>query len=348
MNEQTMSRIAWTGTAIIAALAPVVLTERQLFLAMSIAVLAVFATSFNVLMGYTGLVSFAHAAYYGVGAYTVAVLGFHFEVSPLVGLVLAPLVAGVVALATGVVALRATRLYFALLTLALGQVVYLIAFQWRVVTRGDDGIHGVVLPPLLEPTVNRYYFVLVMGALAIAVMAFVLRSPFGATLRAIRENRERAGFLGVAVKRYELAAFVIGGVFAGWAGALYTIYDRSAFPGLTHWTTSGEPIFVSLIGGLSRFAGPTVGAVVYGLLRDWVTRNIEYWQAVLGVVLLAIILFQPGGVVEGIRKLLGMRSGGSGASGPTIDKDVEELQSASTAATSSASTPGPGSGSGTQ
>lgn len=309
MDRVRPALVGWSLAALVALAAPLVVNERQLFLGMSVMVLAVFATSFNVLLGYTGLVSFAHASYYGVGAYTVGLLALHLGMSPVLGFVLAPFVAGLVAYLTGLVALRATRLYFALLTLALGQLLFLGAFQWRSVTRGDDGIHGIVLPPALAPTLSRYYFVLVATAVALAILAVVLRSPFGQTLRAIRENRERTGFLGIKVKRYELASFTIGGAFAGYAGGLFALFERSAFPELMHWTTSAQPIFVTLIGGLSSFAGPTVGAVVYGLLQDYITRNIEYWQAVLGVVVLLIILFLPGGLVEGSKRLFALVTG---------------------------------------
>lgn len=314
--QPTRVRIGWGLAALVAMAAPFMANERQLFLLMSVMVLAVFATSYNVLLGYTGLVSFAHASYYGVGSYTVALLALHVGMSPILGFILAPLVTAVVAWVTGLIALRATRLYFALLTLALGQLMFLISFQWRSVTRGDDGIHGIVLPPALSPTVNRYWFTLAMTALALAVLAIVMRSPFGQTLRAIRDNRDRTGFLGIKVKRYELAAFTLGGTFAGYAGAMYTIYNRQAFPDLLHWTTSAEPIFVTLIGGLSNFAGPAVGAVVFGLLQDWITRNVAYWQAVLGFVVLMIILFLPGGLTEGFQRILDrFGSGGDGRSG---------------------------------
>ncbi|MBW3658537.1 MAG: branched-chain amino acid ABC transporter permease [Actinobacteria bacterium] len=317
MRRPTLPSLAWAVAALAALLAPLVANERQVFLLMSILVLAVFSTSFNVLLGYTGLVSFAHAAYYGVGAYTVALVALHLGWSPLLGFVLAPVTTALVAYASGLIALRATRLYFALLTLALGQLLFLIAFQWRSMTRGDDGIHGIVLPPALASTTPRYYFILGAAALALTVLAVVMRSPFGQTLRAIRENRERTGFLGVKVKRYELASFTIGGTFAGYAGGMYAIYNRQAFPELMHWTTSAEPIFVTLIGGLSSFAGPTVGAVVFGLLRDVITRNLEYWQAVLGVVLLLIILFLPGGLVEGVKRIGQLVLGGRGTPPPT-------------------------------
>jgi branched-chain amino acid transport system permease protein len=304
--------LGWAVAAALAAAAPLVAIEREMFLLMSILVLAVFATSFNILLGYTGLVSFAHAAYYGIGAYTVALLATHLGWPTLAGVALAPLVAAAAALVSGLVALRAARLYFALLTLGLGQLAFLLTFQWRSVTRGDDGISGLDLPGFLIPTTTRYYFLLGMAALALAVMGRVVRSPFGATLRAIRENPVRTGFLGIKVKRYQLAAFTLGGAFAGYAGGMYVIFDRQAFPLLLHWTTSAEPILVTLIGGLSSFAGPTAGAVTFGLLRDWITRNIAYWQLVLGVVLLVIVLFLPGGLVEGARRLAGFVARGLG------------------------------------
>ena len=140
MSLLTRLPLGWTAAAAVAAVAPLLATERQVFVLMSVLVLAVFATSFNVLLGYTGLVSFAHAAYYGIGTYTVALLALHAGMSPLLGLVLAPVVAGALAWVTGLIALRATRLYFALLTLALGQLLYLVAFQWRSITRGDFAV----------------------------------------------------------------------------------------------------------------------------------------------------------------------------------------------------------------
>ncbi|MGH9246759.1 MAG: branched-chain amino acid ABC transporter permease [Acidimicrobiales bacterium] len=295
--------LGWAVVGLLALAAPLVAIEREEFLLMTALVLAVFATSFNIVLGYTGLVTFAHAAYYGVGAYTVALLWAHLGWPVLAGAVVAPVAAAAAALVTGLVALRAVRLYFALLTLGLGQLVFLLAFQWRSVTRGDDGISGIDLPAILLPTTNRYLFLVGMAAVALAAMARIVRSPFGATLRAIRENPQRAGFLGVNVKRYQLASFTLGGFFAGYAGAMYAIFDRQAFPLLLHWTTSAEPIVVTLIGGLTSFAGPTVGAFVFVFLRDVITRGFSYWQAVLGVVLLLIILFMPGGLVEGVKRI---------------------------------------------
>lgn len=300
--------IGWGIAAALALVAPLVVNERQEFVLMTILILAVFATSYNVLLGWTGMVSFAHAAYYGVGAYTVTLLWSHLGWSPVLGFVAAPLAAAAVGFVTGLVALRATRLYFALLTLAIGQLLFLVTFQWRSLTRGDDGIHGVDLPALLIPTTTRYYVLLGLAAAALAILAVALHSPFGATLRSIRENRDRAGFMGIRVKRYELAAFTLGSAFAGWAGGMYVLFNRNSFPLLLNWTTSADPIFVTLIGGLGSFAGPTVGAVIFALLRDFVTRNFTYFAAVLGAVLLGIILFMPGGTLEAVRRLFRRRA----------------------------------------
>ncbi len=296
-------RVGWALAGLLALVAPLAINERQTFVAMTVLILAVFATSYNVLLGYTGLVSFAHAAYYGVGAYAVTLAWVHWGLSPVLGFALAPVAGGVIGFLTGLVALRATRLYFALLTLAIGQLLYLVTFQWRSLTRGDDGIHGITLPAFLGPTTNRYYFLLLLAVVALSVLAVAMHAPFGATLRAIRENRDRAGFLGIRVKRYELAAYTLGSAFAGWAGGMYALFDRGSFPLLLNWTTSANPIFVSLIGGLNSFAGPAVGALIFALLSDFATRTFEYFSAVLGVVLLGIILFQPGGTVEGLQKL---------------------------------------------
>lgn len=314
----------WAIAGVLALLAPLVMNERQVFVAMSILILVVFATSYNVLLGYTGMVSFAHAAYSGIGTYAVTLAWLHLGWSPLVGFLLAPLVAGAVGLLTGLIALRATRLYFSLLTLAIGQLLYLVTFQWRGLTRGDDGIFGMELPAWLNPATNRYYFLLLLTMVAMAVLAVAMHSPFGATLRAIRENRDRAGFLGIKVKRYELAAFTLGTTFAGWSGGMYALFDRGAFPLLLNWTTSADPIFTTLIGGLNSFAGPAVGAVVLVLLRDFVTRQFLYFSAVLGIVLLLIILFLPGGIVEGVQRLwLKIRSRSDGAPPPaTHDEPV--------------------------
>lgn len=297
--------IGWAGLVLVAATAPLFLKEIELFTATRIVILALWATSLNLLLGQTGLVSFAHAAYFGVGAYTSALLWLHLGWSPLIGIPLSIPMGAVVAFVTGAFALRAARLYFSLLTLALSQLLFVGAFQWYSFTRGDNGIHGIEVPEFLYSIANSYWLVLAISVLGLVALRLIARSPFGAALLAIRENRQRASFIGINVKRYELAVFTIAGAFAALAGSLFAISNQEAFPNLLFWTANATPIFVILIGGMFRFGGPLIGAVVLVVLEETVTRETLYSNLVLGVILLAIVLLAPGGI-EGIaERILG-------------------------------------------
>lgn len=300
------SQVAAVVVVVLAAFAPFVLKEIELFTASRIVILVLWATSLNLLLGQTGLVSFAHAAYYGVGAYAVALVWMHLGWSPLLGIPLAIPVGALFAVVTGLFALRAVRLYFALLTLALSQLVFVIAFQWYSFTRGDNGIHGIDVPEFLNSTANAYWFVLAVTVVAMIALWIIARSPFGAALVAIRENRQRAAFVGINVKRYELAAFTIAGTFAAIAGSLFAIFNREAYPDLLFWTQSSIPIFVILIGGMFRFWGPMLGAVVYGILEEQIAGQTEYSHFIFGVILLVIVLVIPTGV-EGLAEKIGAR-----------------------------------------
>jgi ABC-type branched-subunit amino acid transport system ATPase component/ABC-type branched-subunit amino acid transport system permease subunit len=287
-----------------------------LILGTSALVLALWSVSYNLMLGYTGMVSFAHAAYYGIGAYTVALLYQDLHWSVLPGLVLSPLVAGLVGLVTGFISLRAVRLYFSLLTLAISQVCFVIAFEWYSFTGGDNGIHGISPPDfLLNPTV-QYYFVGAVVSVCLLTMFLLVRSPFGAALLAIRENRLRAAAVGLNVKRYELAVFTISAAFAGVAGALFAIYDLQAFPQLMYWTESAHPVVMTLLGGSGTFLGPALGAAVYTGLQNSIGRTFPaQFDIVLGAIVLGVVLVAPGGLgsaLDGIRRLAARRSGSRG------------------------------------
>jgi ABC-type branched-subunit amino acid transport system ATPase component/ABC-type branched-subunit amino acid transport system permease subunit len=253
-------------------------------------------------------VSFAHAAYYGVGAYTVALLATHLNWSVLAGLVLSPLVAAVVGLVTGLISLRAVRLYFSLLTLAVSQLCFVVAFEWYSFTSGDNGIHGISPPDFLSDPTIQYYFIAVIVALCLVLMFVLVRSPFGAALLTIRENRLRAASVGLNVKRYELAVFTISAAFAGVAGGLYALYDGQAYPQLMYWTESAQPVVVTLLGGSTTFLGPALGAGVYTVLSSSVGRHFPaHFDIVLGAIVLAVVLVAPGGLgsaIDGIRRLM--------------------------------------------
>lgn len=302
-------RVRWGVTALLiagtlalpalAALSEALLdTSAQftLLLATGALVLALWAVSYNLLLGYTGMVSFAHAAYYGIGAYTVALAFQKAHLSMVVGLVLAPLVAGLMGLLTGLIALRAVRLYFSLLTLALSQFFFVITFEWYSFTGGDNGVHGLNLPDALTDSTVLYYFVFGVVGFSLLLLFMIVRSPFGAALLTIRENRQRASSVGINVKRYELAAFTIASVFAGVAGGLFAMFDQQAYPQLMFWTASAQPVVMTLLGGTGSFLGPAIGAGVYTWLANAIGTHFPYhFDVVLGGIVLLIVLVAPGG-----------------------------------------------------
>jgi branched-chain amino acid transport system permease protein len=265
--------------------------------------LALFAVATNLLLGYGGLVSFGQAALYGVGAYTVMLGWQHWGWSFWTGFVVAPFVGAAVAAAIGVIALRTRQLYFALLTLAFTQLAFTLAHQQHEFTGGDNGVFGEVLPGWLADERQGYMFTLGVAAICCFALWRVVTSPFGLTLRAIRENRDRMEALGVNVYLHELATFVISGFFCAVAGVLFVVHTQSAYPQLLEWTKSGEPILMAVIGGMFSFLGPVVGAFVYTLGQQELVQRTESWKLVLGVILLAIVLLRP----DGLAGLLSVR-----------------------------------------
>ena len=289
-------RIAFIAVVVLAGTAPLWLSLGDEYTA-GLAIIAVlFALSYNLMLGSTGMVSFGHAAPYGLGAFTVALVTTKVHGSAIAGLLLAPVIGAGFGVVAGIFCLRAVRLYFALLTLAVSQLFYVAAFQSYGLTGGDNGIHGIPIPDFLNDPGSVYYFALGIVAFGSLVLFVVTRSPFGAALNGIRENRQRATFVGLTVKRYELAAFVIASTFAAVAGALYAIYDQQAFPGLMYWTASGIPVVMALIGGMRVFWGPALGAVFYTFLASKVQNSTVYWDLIIGAVLLFIVLALPGGI----------------------------------------------------
>jgi ABC-type branched-subunit amino acid transport system ATPase component/ABC-type branched-subunit amino acid transport system permease subunit len=293
------ARWAAAGVAALALVAaPLYLSPGDEYIA-GLAVIAILlALSYNLLLGSTGMVSFGHAAFYGVGAFTVALLTTRLHGDALLGLALAPLIGAAFGLVAGAFALRAVHLYFSLLTLAVSQLLYVAAFEADTITGGDNGIHGIPIPDFLNDPTRVYYFVLGIVAIGAAVLFVITRSPFGAALTAIRENRQRAAFIGLRVRAYELAAFTIASSLAAVAGALYAVYDQQAFPGLMFWTESGIPVLMVLIGGSGIFLGPALGAVFYTFLAAKVQSSTIYWDLIIGSVLLFVVLVLPGGLAS--------------------------------------------------
>src|SRR5438034_1518394 len=307
-----MRRVPWAPLVVVAALlVPAVGSRFYTFLANDVIIWALFATSLNLLVGYTGLVSFGHAAYFGIGAYTTGILMKKLGVPFLLAFPAAGVLAGAFALLFGLFCVRLTRIYFAMLTLAFAQIVWAICFKWNEVTGGEQGMPEIPYPsfdwveraaawlPFLGgyKTSEYFYFLtLLLVAACLWLLSRIVGSPFGRMLTTIRENPERAEFIGVNVRRYELAAFVVAGAFAGLAGGLFGIFNRGVFPDFAYWTKSSEVLIMTLLGGMGAFFGPALGAAVLIWLNQQIVSYTEYWPLVLGTILVVLLFVFPGGI----------------------------------------------------
>ena len=277
-----------------------------IYIAMQILILAVFSLGFNLLFGYTGLLSFGQAGFFAVGAYGCGKILLAVP-NLLLGIAGGVAAAGVTALLLGILSVRHTRIYFSMLTLAFGMMIYSIAWKWRDFTGGDDGLVGIPRAPLEIPGVlsisvsaidHYYYVVLVFSLLAIFAMYRLVHSPLGLTLQAIRDSESRAEFAGVPVRKYRLVAFTIAGLYAGLAGALLSPLENTVTPPVAHWSTSDEPVLATLLGGVHAFAGPIVGAVLFFVIKDVIVRFTEYWLICFGVIVVVLVMSFPEGVMS--------------------------------------------------
>ncbi|GAB4235539.1 MAG: ABC transporter permease [Deltaproteobacteria bacterium] len=272
------------------------------YLLTQILIASLMAIAFNLLLGTTGLLSFGQAAFFGVGAYTVGLLATKAGVSTFPALLLAPVCAAAAAAVIGLFCVRLSGVHFAMLTLAFGQLVFAVAFKWYGLTGGDNGIQGIPVDPLpggidIGSTRSMYYFTLIVVGICAEILRRIRSSPFGATLKAIRENGQRAAYLGVNVKLYQWSAFVVAGAFTGMAGGLFAVMEKAISPEIIHWTKSAEPVLMTIIGGIYSFAGPVAGAAIFVVLNSFLVAWTEKWALVLGFVLLLMVLLLPGGVV---------------------------------------------------
>jgi branched-chain amino acid transport system permease protein len=283
-----------------------------MYMTMHILVLSVFALGFNLLLGYTGLLSFGQAGFYACGAYGCAKVLLVIP-SLLPGIICGVVFAGIIALILGFLCIRHTRIYFAMLTLCFGMMIYSLAWKWRTMTGGDDGLVGIPRAPLEIPGIfsinmsslgNYYYFVLIVCLLAIILFYRIVNSPFGLTLQGIRDSESRIAFAGISVKNYRLIAFTIAGLYAGLAGALLPPLENTVTPPLAHWTHSAEPVLATLLGGIHSFAGPIAGAFLFYVIKDIIVRFTEYWLIWLGAIVVALVMGLPGGIVSIFEKRL--------------------------------------------
>ena len=285
------------------------------YLMLTFCAYAITVVGFNLLFGYTGLLSFGHALFMAVGAYTAAFLTSKFSVLYMeVILVASVIVASILAALIGAICVRYIKIYFAMLTLAFGMLFYTFLLKFYYMTGGDEGMR-VLRPyllgfnfsevPKMEFLTGSYYvYMFVILAILMFVMWKIISSPFGLFLKAIRDNPEKAEYLGVSVRKYRWYAFVISAAYAAIGGALLAPAIGQVDPGLTYWTHSGTLVFMTLLGGFENFFGPLSGGVVYIFLQDKIMSLTAYWRFIFGGILAFIVIAAPGGIAGVISSLL--------------------------------------------
>src|SRR3981189_1771885 len=281
---------------------------------------AIALLGFNLLFGYTGLLSFGHAMVLGVGAYGAGIMSSVLGVKSFELVLLTVMLAScAIALPVGALCVRYTGIFFGMLTLAFGMLFHSFLFKFYSVTGGDQGMR--VLRPLLFGMEWRggktafltgpfYYYALILFALLGLAMWRITQSPFGLHLRAIRENAGKAAYVGVQIFRMRLAAFVISAIYGGIGGTILAVTTGLADPELAYWTHSGNLVFMAVLGGSGTFAGPAIGALVFVVLQDFVMSITQYWRFVMGAVLVLLVVFMPQGLSGTIEALANRRSGG--------------------------------------
>lgn len=288
---------------------------------------AIVALGFNLLLGYTGLLSFGHGAYFAAGAYTVAMIGKYYpEAYALEILIPAALLFSLlVSIIFGFLCVRHTKIFFSILTLSLSMLLFALIFKLYHITGGSDGLHvpiptlfgisfeGVRRPAFLSGA--YYYFLLFIFALSFLIMKGIVSSPFGKALQAIRDNEVRAELIGIRVRRYRLYAFSISGLYVGLGGALWSFVNGHVTADLSHWVFSGEIVYMTLLGGFGIFEGPVIGAILFTYLKLYAMGNTEYWMFVIGATLIALVLLLPNGVAGAVASLWAKIRKGKGVEG---------------------------------
>lgn len=312
--------LAYAGPVALSLLVfPFMATPYQSILLAYGLVMAIAALGFNVLLGYTGLLSFGHSAFFGLGAYAAAFTVKYAHTTSMEAFLLGGVAASLLVSAVfGYICVRYTRIFFSILTLALSQVLWSLVLKFFWVTGGTDGLR-IPTPALLGGWVDvpkskiaflshtYYYYVLGLFFLCVAVMWLIVNSPFGKALQAIRDNETRAEFVGVRVRRYRWLAFMISGVFTGVAGLLWAPLNGLTTPDIMHWTFSGEIVFLTVLGGFRSFVGPIVGAIAFNYLKTYAIGITVYWQFLLGAVLITLVLTMPTGIVGALTRLFEIR-----------------------------------------
>ena len=291
-----MNRWLLAALAVALVAAPFLLSPFWTFVAIEILAFALYAASFNLMLGYGGMLSFGHAAYFGVGGYAVALLLKQAAWPLAPAFLAAPIVAALAAAAIGFFSVRRSGIYFAMLTFAFQMLLYTVAIKWTSLTGGFDGVTGLRPGGLLSEPRAYYFLTLAVVGAALLALYRLVGSPFGYALRAMRGNARRLQSVGVDVRAHQWATFVIAGAVAGLAGALFAVATGNVFPSSLDWTASATPVVMTVLGGIGRFLGPVVGAAAYVVLEVLISGQTEYWPLVMGCIILGLVLLLPEGL----------------------------------------------------
>jgi branched-chain amino acid transport system permease protein len=297
----------------------VVIPLGGMSLAIEVMIWAIFAVGYNILLGSTGLPSFGHGLFFGAGSYICGLIQQNVIQSTWISILGGMLACGAIAAILGLFLAGKRGIYFALLTIAFTQMFFFVAFQWDAVTGGENGLMGIERYALgffglfdisVEGVLSYYYFVFAILAASLFLLWRLVHSPLGSVLYSIKQNEVRAKYLGYNTWLYKWVAIIISALFAGLAGALYSMLQNGAFANPIHWTRSGDVVMMVLVGGgLSNFFGPVFGAVIFIALRDIISTITEHWYLFYGLVIVFIVLFLPEGILGSLR--IGRAGGGS-------------------------------------
>ncbi|MDR3568092.1 MAG: branched-chain amino acid ABC transporter permease [Syntrophobacteraceae bacterium] len=292
-----LETLAFPTAAAVLFLLPLVLPEFYVYFAALVLVTGLFATSLNLVLGYGGMYQFHHAVFYGAGAYAFALMLAKAHAPLWPAFLFAPLVSAMLGLLIGAICVRLSKLYFGMLQLSLGSLVWAVVFRWYSFTGGGDGLHEIPLPDAISTTRGAYYLTAVVVLICMVLLYRIVNSPFGKIFQAIRDNPQRSEAIGVDIRLHQLKGEVLAAFFAGIAGALYVVVEGSVVPDMMFWTASMEVMVMCLLGGWYTFLGPLFGAAVILGLRTFAGIYTDHWPLILGIILMAVILFFPEGVL---------------------------------------------------
>jgi branched-chain amino acid transport system permease protein len=286
---------------IVAVAGPWLVSDFWVFVFIEILVFGLYAVSFNLLLGYAGMLAFGHAVFFGIGAYALAILMKKAALGPLSAALLAPWVAAIAGVVIGYFCIRLSGIYLGMLTFAFQMLVYTVVLKSYDLTGGDDGLSGINSTGFAASPQGFYYVTLVVVTGALALLWRITRSPFGLALQAQRGNARRSAALGMDVSLHKWLTFVIAAFLAGLAGALFALANHNVFPGWINWTASATPIVMTILGGMHSFVGPIVGSIIYVLMQTWLTGLTEYWALFLGITIILLVILLPNGVMGLLR-----------------------------------------------